>query len=33
MMFVNYLLSLSNVEALLAELGIDICFETVRLIA
>ena len=31
MMYVKYPLSLRNVEDLLAERGIDICYETVRL--
>ena len=31
MMYVKYPLSLRNVEKLLAERGIDICHETVRL--
>ena len=31
MMYVKYPLSLRNVEELLAERGIDICHETVRL--
>ena len=30
MMYVKYLLSLRNVEVVLAELGIDLCHETVR---
>ena len=31
MMYVKYPLSLRNVEDLLAERGIDVCYETVRL--
>ena len=31
LMYVKYPLSLRNVEELLAERGIDICYETVRL--
>jgi transposase-like protein len=30
MMYVKYLLSLRNVEDLLAERGIHVCYETVR---